>query len=191
LIGIPGVGKTYLLNLFKKTFRTSINLIDFGEELRKITKFVRQKIRTRKQFKKDEYYSQLLLNKILKSKLPAVITSHLVFKRNKKYLYSFNLDKRANCIAYIHLLAPAREILRRKIKDNKQNLKKRPFESTKSIDEHQKKSLEKTIEIADKIDSPVFVIKNIFRLNKTNLLLLYILFKYFLKNGSRKKYGEK
>ncbi len=191
MIGIPGVGKTYLLNLFKKTFRTSINLIDFGEELRKITKFVRQKIRTRKQFKKDEYYSQLLLNKILKSKLPAVITSHLVFKRNKKYLYSFNLDKRANCIAYIHLLAPAREILRRKIKDNKQNLKKRPFESTKSIDEHQKKSLEKTIEIADKIDSPVFVIKNIFRLNKTNLLLLYILFKYFLKNGSRKKYGEK
>ena len=173
MIGIPGVGKTYLLNLFKKTFRTSINLIDFGEELRKITKFVRQKIRTRKQFKKDEYYSQLLLNKILKSKLPAVITSHLVFKRNKKYLYSFNLDKRANCIAYIHLLAPAREILRRKIKDNKQNLKKRPFESTKSIDEHQKKSLEKTIEIADKIDSPVFVIKNIFRLNKTNLLLLY------------------
>lgn len=183
LVGIPGVGKDYILNCYKKEFGENYAFVNFGEELSRIVQQT-----AGKSIKRDwlgnvdeetiRFLTTALLMKTIQSSRPTIVNTHMVFKRNGEFVWSWDSERMINSAAYIHIIAEPKDILARRAADSS---RERAIETIDKIVEHQNVSLSVTRDISRTLGAGFYFILNSDRLLMAKLGLMHWIFTTYLR----------
>ena len=174
-VGIPGCGKSYLFQEYKNRYSPlSFELVEFGQILR-------ERMCAQEDNLGVDYHVTQLIDEILTKNTSAVIASHLVHRTNSGYTWNFKYDLKTQSPAYVHLLTDPVKIRQQISEDNARNTRARECPSCESLDEHQRISLERTIEIAGILNADLLLIHNEPEKLQSNLGLLNKYFCHYLK----------
>ncbi|MEA3378839.1 MAG: hypothetical protein U9Q69_04325 [Nanoarchaeota archaeon] len=101
-------------------------------------------------------------------------------------LWDFKYDRKANSVAYIHIITEPFQIYEQRLSDNEAKKKERENTTLDSIAKHQEISLIKTIEIAKELSSDLLVIYNQPRNLEKNLMTMDTFFNHYFKENYKK-----
>ncbi len=183
VIGIPGVGKDYMLACYKKEFGENYAFVNAGEELSRIVeKATGGNISRDKLSGVDagilRQSAANLLTKIIRSSRPTIVNTHIVFKRDGEFIWDFDSEKMINSAAYIHIIAEPKDILARRAADSG---RERAIETIDEIIEYQNVSLSVTRNISRTLNAGFYFILNSDRLLMAKLRLMHRVFAAYLR----------
>lgn len=133
LVGIPGSGKSHILN---RILLEGINYIEFGREFKEKYTKAELPVGTEPSEKKS-YQIKEFLNLIIQNRQPAIFTSHIVRYNDGIYNYDRDLEVYAACAGYVFVFSKPEDILSRRQRDNQLEAKPREVGTVASISQHQ------------------------------------------------------
>ncbi|MFH1325197.1 MAG: hypothetical protein ABIH49_00305 [archaeon] len=178
LVGIPGTGKTYYLNLLKGF----VNCIDFGEEL---SRWLKENKKEEGVYPTAEHIKEFIdfLYLGLNGE-SAVMTSHIVHYQQGKFIYDLDLEIYAKPHTHIFLYSNPEDILLRRQKDILSGRKQRGMGNLPEIRSHQDISLRVTRELSEKLSSCLLILENIAGNEDENIAKIRHLFRQLNYKGA-------
>lgn len=166
VVGVPGVGKTTVLNTAKKYLNRNFEIVNFGDILFEYLKKhydLKNKDEIRKKIPYDIYYkSQIEVCKILYDKYKnkdILIDTHFLIKTKFGFLpgLSKEMAKYLKPNFIVVIIAEPHYILHRRLKDK---TRQRDIELVHLIDLHQNLTLNYSLTLAYDLHIPIIVIEN-------------------------------
>jgi len=116
LVGVPGSGKSYIMNHYAEKYDNSIEVVDFGKKLQKRMKSDGYEPDSVKSHVTRNYVKDLL-SEMKNDDENYMMTSHVVHYDNGEFNVADEIEKFTNPEGYIYVHAPLEKIYERVLDD--------------------------------------------------------------------------
>lgn len=131
IIWVPWSGKSFLFEKIKKELPKEINFIEFWQEIEKRLKNI-----IHEEWIRNKSNAESLIEEILLYNTPSILTYHIIRRDWEKYEKDLWLEELMNSIGYIYIYSHPKNILKRRIADQKNHIRIRVIGNIKQIKDH-------------------------------------------------------